>query len=128
MMVPVDLPSVTQALHLLCKGSIVGDHGAAIAQRAEILRRIKAERPGVANGPDRAAVCRRQMGLTAVFDDREVVPRGEAFDREHVRCLPVQVDWNDRTGAWSNDRGNRIRVNRQTNRIHIGEHRSRTRH
>src|SRR5262245_16864819 len=93
MLIPVDLASVAQALDLLCQGSVVGDHGAAIAQRAEILRRVKAERPGVANGPDRAAVCFGQMGLTAVFDDREVVPRGETLDRGHVRCLPVQVNW-----------------------------------
>jgi hypothetical protein len=44
-------------------------HRAAISQRAEILRGIKAERRRVRQGADKPAVDCRAMGMRAVLDD-----------------------------------------------------------
>src|SRR2546422_10647391 len=99
MMVTVGLPAVSQPPESLRKRAIVGDDGSAVAERAKILGRVEAER---ARDPDRAdgtPPCRREVRLTAVFDDREIVPGGDRFDPRHGGGLAVQVHREDRAGA-----------------------------
>ena len=74
MPVAIGLPAVAQPLDAAppAPRSLVID-GAAVAERAEVLGRIEAERAGDADGADRPPVGGRQMCLAAVLDDRQRV-------------------------------------------------------
>ena len=54
-MVPVALPAVAQPAHRAASGGIAGDHGATVAERAQVLRRVEAERAGMRSRADRNA-------------------------------------------------------------------------
>ena len=71
-----------------------GDEGlarAGIAKRAEVLCRIETERARRADCADGAVFSRGAVGLAAVFDNREVMTRGHAFEARHVRGLPIEM-------------------------------------
>ena len=72
------------------KGVVGGDDATAVAHRAEILGRIKAERPGGAGGPGGTALIGRAVGLCAVFDKGQL-PRDGA-DRIQIGAAAVEVD------------------------------------
>src|SRR5258706_7553106 len=64
---------------------VVRDDRAGVAQRTEILRRIKAEAAG---GTERASFFAAElgaMGLAAVFDDRDIAARQNVCDRTQIR-------------------------------------------
>ena len=63
------------------------------------------------------------MRLTAVFDDREIVPGGDRFDPRHVGGLAVQVHREDCAGARTDCPRRLVRIERQAIRIDVGEHR-----
>src|SRR4029077_3357321 len=88
-MIAVDLSAVAQPLHPVGQRAVVGDHRSAVAERAEVLRRVEAESAGDADGADRRTTARRQMRLAAVLDDGEAVTRGDALDSRHVGRLAV---------------------------------------
>ncbi len=127
-MIAVGLAAVAQPLDRVGERAIAGDDGAAVAERAEVLGRVEAERAGDADRADRPSAARREMRLAAVLDDREVVSRGDRFDRGHVGRLAVEVHRQDRARLRT-DRGfNLARVDRQPHRIDVGEHRARAGH
>src|SRR4029453_10455686 len=68
-----------------------GDHGTAISKRAEILGRIEAERGRVSIGSNWTSVRRREVCLTAVFDDRERVTLRKLANAGHIWGLTAQV-------------------------------------
>ena len=107
MMIPVGLAAVAQPLDARRQRAIVRDDGAAVAERAEILGRIEAERAGDADRADGTAVGRREMCLAAVFDDRERVPRGDPLDAPS--CRPA-----GRTGAPAESRACEVRSRAST--------------
>jgi len=80
----------------LGQARIVGEQRAAIAVRAQRLRRIErrgrdiAERTGAASRDARAKALRR------VGDQRQTVAPGDRFERRVVRTLAVKVDCDDR--------------------------------
>ena len=63
------------------------DHHAAIADRAEILGRIKAEAGDIAEAADPAAAIAGADGLGAVLDDPQI-PCGGPIARSHP-CRPA---------------------------------------
>ena len=91
MVVAVGLAAVAQPLDARRRARVVGDDRAAVAERAEILRRIEAERAGDADRADRPPVGGGEVRLAAVFDDREVVPRGDRARSPPCR-RPVRTD------------------------------------
>src|ERR1700687_3169521 len=101
MVIAIGLAAVAQPADALREPPIVGHDRASVAERAEILRGIEAERPGHADRTDRPPGCGRQVGLAAVLDNRQMVARRDALDRRHVGGLAVQVDWQDGARAWS---------------------------
>ena len=93
---------------------IAGDDGAAVAERAQILRRIEAER---AAGADRAdglpphvARCAWQQSSTSA----SAMLRGDGDKRRHVGRLAVEMHGQNRRGA-RRDRALRPRRDRGSN-------------
>ena len=62
-----DLPTVAQPPDPGVERRVVGDDGAPVTQRAEILRGIEAEGATKTGGADRSARCRGQMCLAAIL-------------------------------------------------------------
>ena len=121
--VAIDLPAVAQALDPIREGRVVGDHGSAVAERAQILRRVEAEGARGADRADRPSRGRSQMRLAAVLDEREAVPRREALEGRHIGRLPVQVHGENRAGARPDRPGHLLGIEREPRRIDVGEHR-----
>ena len=128
-MVAVGLAAVAQPPDPVGERAIVGDDRAAIAERAEILRRIEAERAGDADRADRPPGGRREVRLAAVFDDRELVraprsPRSPPCRPPARRGAPA----GSRASAAPMAAAIRVGVDRQAHRIDVGEHRPRAGH
>src|SRR6266508_1646405 len=103
---PGDVAHVSLAPAVLAQQSnslsdfrVVRHDRAAIAQRAEILRRIEAEGGGVPEDSDLKTshpMDRRAVSLRAILDDFQIVTaRGVAY-RPHVGRAPVKVNSQDR--------------------------------
>src|SRR6266487_2207984 len=95
MMVAIGLTAVAKAFDRRGQRRVVGDDRPAVAEGTEVLGRVEAEGAGNADRADRTAGGGRQMCLTAILDDREVVARRHPRDRRHVRGLSVQMHWQD---------------------------------
>ena len=122
-MVPVRLAPVADAPHLRGQRVVVGRDGAAVAEGAEVLRGVETVGRSHAERPHGPAVARRQVGLAAVFDDREAARRRDRHDGAHVGRLAVQVHRQHRGGARRDGGFDRGRVDRQPARIDVREHR-----
>ena len=80
---------------------IVGDDHAAIAGRAEILRREEREAAVVADRAGAASLVLGADRLRGVLDDDQTVLAAIVHHRVHVGHLAVQVHRHDRPGrAW----------------------------
>ena len=112
-MIAIDLSSVAKPPQPSRKRRVGGDDGAAVAERAEVLRRIEAERPRHADRANWPAACRRQMRLAAVLDDHQRVPLGEGRQCGHVGRLAVQVHRKERLRAGRHCRQCGSRIERQ---------------
>ena len=66
------------------------------------------------------------MGLRGVFDDNQSMPPRYFHNRIHVGRLTIEVNGQDRLGAWRNCRFNRSGIHRERARINIYQHRSRS--
>ena len=127
-MVAIDLAAVSQPAYPRGQRLVARGDRAAVAQRAEVLGWIKAERAGGAETSDRLAGARCQVRLAAILDDGEIVAGCERTDRRHVRRLPVQVHRQQGRRAWRHRRRGRRRIDRETRGIDVGKHRTRTGH
>ena len=128
MVVAVGLPAVAQPRDPFGERAIVGDDGAAVAERSEVLRRIKTEGAGRADGADRPSAGGGEMRLTAVLDNGEMMSRGDVLDRGHVGCLPVEMNRHDGAGAGTDRAFDAGRIDGQPRRVDIGEDRARACH
>ena len=68
------------------------------------------------------------MRLTGVFDERQLMSRGDAFERAHVGGLTVEVHRQDRPRPRCHRGRGRVGIERQAVRIDVGEHRARAGH
>src|SRR5262249_58990266 len=82
--IAVGLSTVTQPPQPIGERAIASEDRAAVAERAEILGWIEAERAGDADCSHRPSGRRGEVRLTTVLDDRELVRRGDALDAGHV--------------------------------------------
>src|SRR4051794_20219631 len=80
-----------QQTHRLRDVGVVGQYRAAVSERAEVLRWIKAERRRVGEGAGPAAVVLGAVGLSGVLDDPQTVSASDGRERLHVGALPVEV-------------------------------------
>ena len=124
MVVPIGLSAVAEPLDPLGEPGVPRDDRAAVAQRAEVLGWIEAERAGRSNRADRTSIRGREVGLTAVLDDREPVRGGDPFDARHVGRLPVEMDRHDSAGARGHRPFDRSRVDRETVAIDVRKDRA----
>ena len=98
------LPVVAQQPHRAVGGGVARDHGAAVAQGAEVLARVEAEGGRDAERAAGPPLVQRAVRLAGVFDDGQAAARGELEDRIHVGRLAVEMHRHDRPGA-RGDRG-----------------------
>ena len=75
-------------------------HGAGVADRTEILGRIKAERRGNAECADFSPSDFPTMGLGTVFNHTEVILASHGKNPFHVGRLSVDMDWHDCSRTW----------------------------
>src|SRR5262244_714508 len=93
--IPLAPPVFSKQTRLLGQTRIVRDDSATIAQRAQVLGRIEAERRDV---PPRTRLAAAQVGamrLGAVFDDEQAVPFGDVHDRRHGGRMTVEMNRDD---------------------------------
>lgn len=83
----------------LMNGGIVGDHRAAIAQAAQRLGRVEADRGGDAEGACRLSVELRSQGLGGIFKQQQPAPLADGADRIHVAGAAVEIGRHHRPGA-----------------------------
>src|SRR4051794_617804 len=69
----LSLSVVPQAAHAIRKLSVVGDHHASVATRAEVLRGIETETSGQAERPDGTVAVAGAVRLARVLDHHEPV-------------------------------------------------------
>ena len=82
---------IAQNLHIVGQRTIIGRDRPAIAQRAQILSRIKTKSRGMPQAARAPFVIARAMGLGAIFQDFQPMPSGNVHDRVHVRCLTIKM-------------------------------------
>jgi hypothetical protein len=98
--VALALPVVAQHPDPLGQRVVVGDNGAALAQRAEVLAGVEAEAAGPTHRP-RAGPCAARasvlggVGLARILDDLDAELLSEAEDCVHVDGESVEVDRDD---------------------------------
>ena len=115
-----------QEADLVGQGAVLSDHGPAVAEAAEVLRRekrIAADRPH-RSGP--ASSVFRANRLGGVLDDRQIVPPRDVENRIHLGALAEQVHRHDRLGARRDLGRDAARVDVERHRIDIDEHRLRS--
>ena len=78
---------------------VVGHDHAAFAVGAEVLARVEAEAPRVAERAHRTSFVRRAVRLAAVLDHLQAMAFRDVEDRVHVGRLAVEMDRDDRLGA-----------------------------
>ena len=112
-----------QLPHPLCKRGIVGHDGAGVPERAEVLRRVEAERRRVAKAADAPAAELRPVGLGGVVDHREAAVARELEQRLEVGALSVQVHWNECARARAAGPRRGVDVDRVGDGVDVREHR-----
>ena len=122
MVVPGGLPPVAQPPDSSGEFGIAGAHGTAVAKRPEVLGGVEAVGGGHTGRAHGDTIARCQVGLTAVFDERQSVSLGQRGERSQVRRLAIQMDRQHGGGAWPNQRRDGRRVERQTLRVDVGEY------
>ena len=75
---------VAQAAQAVGQGGVVGRHGAAVSERAEVLARVEAPRAGVSEAAHRPAAVAGAVGLGGVLQHAQVVAPGDLQDRVHL--------------------------------------------
>jgi hypothetical protein len=73
--------------------SVVRDDGAGVSHRAQVLRRVEAERRAYRAQARCVAGTHGAVCLARVLDEAEVVSLGDLAEARHVGKLPVQVNW-----------------------------------
>ena len=77
----------------------IGHHGPCITICTQVFPWVKTEAGTVAKGADLLAIHFGAMGLSAIFQNEEVVPLCNVHDHRHVGGTTVQVHRNDAFGA-----------------------------
>ena len=75
---------------------VVGADHPAVAEGAEVLARVEAERPGAAEGAGGALAPTGPVRLSGVLEEEQIAFAGEGRRRVHVADLPVEVDHHQR--------------------------------
>ena len=75
---------------------VVRRHRAGVAERAEVLARVEAERGEPAERADAPALVARAVRLARVLDERDAVRVAELDERVEIGRLPVEVDGDQR--------------------------------
>src|SRR3989338_3629342 len=94
-LIPLGLTILADPPHPLGELGVVGRHRAAVAEGAEILRRIKTERVYVSEGANLSPAPRGARRLRAIFEYEEFVLLCDAHDLAHIRGVAVEVNGQD---------------------------------
>ena len=69
-----------------------------VAERGQVLGRIKAEAGDVAKAAGGAAAIGRAVALRAILDEAQPVPAGEILERRQIGRLAIEMHREDRGG------------------------------
>jgi hypothetical protein len=109
MLIARGLAAVAETLDPRRNRCIIGDDGASVTQRAEILGRVEAEGARDADGSDGTCFTRRQMRLGGIFDQMHAVPFRDRLERTHLSRLAIEVHRHDRARYGDRSRLQRVR-------------------
>ncbi len=109
---------------------VVGRHRARVAEGAEVLRGIEAERRGIAQRAHALASIPRAMGLRRVLEHRDAAALADLANRSHVGRLAIEVHRQDGARAPRDRALDALRVDvvRRLVRFHGNGARSRVAH
>ena len=102
---------------------VAGRNHAAVAERAEILRRVEAERRRVADAARAPPLVARAVRLRRILDHDQIVAPRDGQDAIEVDRLAVQVHRHDRLRSRRHRRADRAGVDPVGRRIHVDEYR-----
>jgi hypothetical protein len=97
--IAIGLPAVSDTPCADGHGAVGERQRAAVAERAQVLRRVEAVAGGRAEAADGPITAGCQVRLAAVLDDGQAVARRHVREGGHVRRLPVQMHRHDRRRA-----------------------------
>lgn len=98
------------------------DHPAA-AGAVDDVRAVEARGSDVAEGPGRLTIPATADGVTRVFDEDQVVTRGDVGKCFQVRKIAEQRRNKQRLGLWANGRFDVFRADDEGLRVDVDEHR-----
>src|SRR5581483_3457612 len=113
------LSMLAQRANLLRKSLVVGNEGAGIAERAEVLSRIEAECRRNTNLAGAHAVPICAMGLARILDDRKRARTSELAEPRHIRELTVEVYRHDGARAMRDSSSRCIGGERVVGLVHV---------
>ena len=123
MVVLLALAVVAQLPQLFGDPIVVGRDHSAVAERAEVLRRVEAERRGVAEAARPPSLVSRAVGLRGILDHQQVVPPRDRQDGVEVDRQAVEMDRHDGARSRIDRCRESIGVDGVGGRIHVDEDR-----
>jgi hypothetical protein len=100
---------------------VIRRHGAAVAERAEILARVEAERREAAECSDTAPLVPRSVRLAGVLDERDASGFAQLEEAIDVRRLTVQVHGDQHASTVGDGGGRRVDVDQPRGFVAIDE-------
>jgi hypothetical protein len=120
---------VAQLTHSLSKHRIVRGHGSSIAERTQILRRVKTPRSGIAPTTDWSTIVRGTVRLRGIKYQSYTVLRRKFLEAIDINGSTVEMNWEKSRSPQadrcfgrgrSHDVRDRIRLDRHRSRSHCG--------
>ena len=105
--------------------TVVGHDHPAVPVGAEVLRRVEAERRGMAEAADALAFVSRAVRLGGILDHYQVVPCSDGKHGVEIDRLTVQVNRHDRPRSRSDGGRERSRIDRIRLPVHVDQYRLR---
>src|SRR6266850_2593029 len=127
-MIAAGLAAVAQPTQPIGQRAVVGEDRTAVAEGAKVLRGVEAEGARGAEAAHRSSGGGREMRVTTVFDDGQVVARRDGRNRGHVGGLSVEMHRENRARPRSDRVRDAFGIDRQTRRVDVGEDRTRAGH
>ena len=118
------LTEIAQPPNTSSQRVIIGADGSAVAEGAQVLRRIERERRRVTQRARPTTAVRSAVGLCAVLEHEQSPRPGDGVERIHVACLAVQVDGKNRRRALGDRRTDGLRIDQTRPLVDVAEHRS----
>ena len=122
--VAVRLPAVACAAQTDGEGGIVHEDGAGVAERAQVLGGVEAERSDPRQRPHHAPFVSCAVGLTGVLDEGEAVVTGDLQERIEVGRVAVEVHGQEGLRPWRDRARDGLGRDVEGGGVDVGENRA----